>query len=52
MFKMLTVTRSGGWGKAKNTDSLDFWWGWNPKLLTVPRTSKDNRRNAKETIEF
>ena len=42
-----------GWRLGRrSSNSLDVWCGWNPKLLTVPRTSKDNRRNAKETIEF
>ena len=39
-------------GKATNTDSLKVWWGWNPKMFTLPRTSKENKRKSTEIIEF
>ena len=38
-------------GKAKNTDSLKVWWGWNLKMFTLPRTSKENKRKSTEIIE-
>ena len=50
-FKNADCNKVWAAGKAKNTDSLKVWWGWNPKMFTLPRTSKEKKRKSTEIIE-